>query len=67
VSAKTWEGLIDQMRQVLGAFLEPRTGDNCTYSMKDIACSAFSVFFTQFPSFLPRFTDLAHRSGTGPF
>ena len=35
-----------------GALPDPRTGDNTQFSMADIALAAFSVFFTQCPSFL---------------
>jgi len=52
VSAKTWDGLIGHLRQVFGALPDRRTGDNTRYSMEDIASSAFSIFFTQSPSFL---------------
>lgn len=33
-------------------FADPRKGSNTRYSMRDIALAAFSVFFTQSPSFL---------------
>ena len=52
MSAKTWDGLIAHLRQVFGALPDCRTGDNTRYSMEDIASSAFSIFFTQSPSFL---------------
>ena len=52
MSAKTWDGLIGHLRQVFGALPDGRTGDNTRYSMEDIASSAFSIFFTQSPSFL---------------
>jgi hypothetical protein len=40
------------MRQVLGALPDRRTGHNQHYRMEDIGSSAFSIFFTQSPSFL---------------
>jgi hypothetical protein len=40
------------LRKVTAAFPDRRTGDNTQYSMEDIGLSAFSVFFTQSPSFL---------------
>ena len=43
---------------VLEQFPDKRTGDNTRYSMRDIALGAFSVFFTQNPSFLSHQTSL---------
>ncbi len=47
-----WDGLFAQTRQVLGGLPDRRTGDNTKFSMADIGLGAFSVFFTQSPSFL---------------
>jgi hypothetical protein len=47
-----FDDLIARLRAVAGALPDPRTGDNTQYSMADIALAAFSVFFTQCPSFL---------------
>ncbi len=49
---KTWEQHLAHLRQVVGSFPDRRTGDNLTYSMEDFGLAAFSVFFTQCPSFL---------------
>lgn len=49
---KTWDEHLAHLRQVLGGFPDRRTGDNTQYSMQDIGLGAFSVFFTQCPSFL---------------
>ena len=52
-----------------GGVLDPklrnnkRTGDNTRYSMRDIALGAFSVFFTQSPSFLAHQTSLKMAKG----
>ena len=43
---------IKGLHTVAAALPDSRTGDNCIYTMSDIALSAFSVFFTQCPSFL---------------
>lgn len=49
-------GLFDEVvasfRQVLSSLTDKRTGKNSRYGMEDAALSAFSVFFTQTPSFL---------------
>jgi hypothetical protein len=49
---KTWEQHLAHLRQVVGGFPDGRTGDNTKYSMEDFGLAAFSVFFTQCPSFL---------------
>src|SRR5271165_926913 len=49
---KTWEEQLDYLRQTVGGFPDRRTGDNTAYAMEDIGLGAFSVFFTQCPSFL---------------
>ena len=51
-NARTFDQLIERVRAVALGLPDRRNGDNCTYSMADIALSAFSVFFTQSPSFL---------------
>ncbi len=43
--------LVKYLRSVVERFPDERTGDT-TYSMADAALGAFSVFFTQSPSFL---------------
>ena len=48
----TFKGLVEHFRSVTGAFPDARTGKNTLYSMQDAAIGAFSVFFTQSPSFL---------------
>lgn len=47
-----FDQMIASMRQALGALPDERTGDNSRYTMMDAGASAFSVFFTQEPSFL---------------
>jgi hypothetical protein len=49
---KTWEEHLLLLRQNMGSLPDGRTGDNTSYSMEDIGLGAFSVFFTQSPSFL---------------
>lgn len=48
----TFEMLLSFLRRAMDRFPDQRTGKNTTYSMHDIAMSAFSVFYTQNPSFL---------------
>lgn len=45
-------------------FPDPRNGKNCRYSMRDIVLSAFSVFFTQSPSFLSYQRSMQQQKGS---
>lgn len=47
-----FDGIVGSFRQVLSSLPDKRTGKNTRYGMADAALSAFSVFFTQTPSFL---------------
>lgn len=46
------ELLLGSLRGAVNHFPDERTGENITYSMSDAAMGAFSVFFSQSPSFL---------------
>jgi hypothetical protein len=52
MSTRHFDHVIRRWRTVVAGLPDPRTGNNCSYSMADIALSAFAVFFTQSPSFL---------------
>lgn len=58
-----WEGLLKKTRQILGGLPDRRTGRNRVYSMEDIALGAFSVFFTQSPSFLAHQRTIEQAKG----
>ncbi len=47
-----FDTIVGSFRQVLSSLPDQRTGKNRRYGMEDAALSAFSVFFTQTPSFL---------------
>jgi len=47
-----FDQIIERWRTVAAGLPDRRTGDNCQFTMGDIALSAFAVFFTQCPSFL---------------
>ena len=49
---RAFDQIIERLRCVAAGLPDRRTGDNTRYSMADIALAAFSVFFTQCPSFL---------------
>ena len=52
MNARVFDPLIERWRVVAAGLPDRRTGENTRFSMADIALSAFSVFFTQCPSFL---------------
>ncbi len=52
MNARTFDHLIGRWRAVAAELPDRRTGDNLSFTMADIALAAFSVFFTQCPSFL---------------
>ena len=47
-----FEELKNTLGKAISQFPDKRTGKNLQYSMSDIGMSAFSIFFTQSPSFL---------------
>lgn len=49
---RTWDEHLAHLRHVFSTFRDHRTGQNTRYSIQDIGLAAFSVFFTQCPSFL---------------
>ncbi len=52
MNGRSFDRLIERWRAVTAELPDRRAGDNCFYTMADIAFSAFAVFFTQSPSFL---------------
>ena len=63
MSGKSWDHYVGSLRRTLGDLPDKRTGDNTQYSMEDIGLSAFSVFFTQSPSFLSTQKTLEQNKG----
>jgi hypothetical protein len=47
-----FDAIMGYFRQVLEALPDKRPGKNSRYGMEDAALTAFSMFFTQNPSFL---------------
>lgn len=47
-----FDSLVKKLHLLIESFPDPRTGKNLSKSMKDAALGAFSIFFTQSPSFL---------------
>ena len=52
MNSRGFNHFIQRLRTAAAALPDGRTGQNILYSMADIGLSAFSVFFTQCPSFL---------------
>jgi len=48
----TFDNMVEKLREVTNKFPDKRTGKNISYSIEDAALGAFSIFFTQSPSFL---------------
>ena len=59
----TFKELVESFRSVTDGFPDARTGNNTRYSMQDAALGAFSVFFTQSPSFLDFQRTMQLRKG----
>lgn len=55
--------LIKCLEQACEEFPDLRTGKNRVYELRDVGMSAFSVFFTQSPSFLAHQRDMKLRKG----
>lgn len=48
----TFNKLVNYLNTTIKTFPDPRTGKNVRFSMENIGLGAFSIFFTQNPSFL---------------
>lgn len=59
----TFADLIASLRNAIRAFPDIRTGKNTQYDIMDAASGAFSVFFTQCPSFLEHQKLMQERYG----
>ena len=63
MSLRTFDQLIGCVRKCIAAFPDRRTGLNKKYSMADLGLSAFSVFYTQCPSFLAQQKVMQQNKG----
>ena len=59
----TFDILVAELRKVISHFPDKRTGTNTRYSLEQMALSAFSLFFTQNPSFLQFQRDMEKAKG----
>jgi hypothetical protein len=58
-----FDALIDELRTLASEFPDKRTGRNTRYTMADVVLAAFSVFWTQSPSFLAHQTRMQQALG----
>jgi len=63
MSLRRFDQLIGSIRKRMGVLHDRRTGKNKTYTMEDIGLSAFTVFYTQCPSFLAAQKAMAESKG----
>lgn len=59
----TFDAMIVSLRRAMEQFPDDRTGKNIQYEVLDAASGAFSVFFTQCPSFLSHQKMLQQKHG----
>lgn len=59
----TFDDMIASLRRAMKRFPDTRTGKNTQYDIMDAASGAFSVFFTQCPSFLSHQKLMQQRYG----
>jgi hypothetical protein len=62
-SSFAFETLTKSLREAIESFPDKRTGDNLSYTMEDAGLGAFSVFFTQCPSFLAHQKAMVEAKG----
>ena len=60
---RSFTSLLGFLRSAIDTFPDVRTGENTKYSIEDIPLSAFSVFFTQSPSFLAYQRSMEQNKG----
>jgi hypothetical protein len=64
MSLKRFDSLVDALKQTLAGLPDKRKGKNTQYSMEEVGLSAFSVFFTQSPSFLAHQRAMEQNKGS---
>jgi len=63
VKLKRFDHLVGELRRTLAGLPDKRTGTNTQYTMETIGLGAFSVFFTQCPSFLAHQKAMQQNKG----
>ena len=59
----SFDSMVKCLRSTMADFPDKRTGLNCRYKIEDAALGAFSIFFTQSPSFLAFQTNMLKNKG----
>ena len=59
----SFQDMIASLGRAIDSFPDKRTGTNTSYSMTDAGAGAFSIFFTQEPSFLSFQERMQERFG----
>jgi hypothetical protein len=59
----TFRKMVNDFRSTVGSFFDKRRGKNSFYTMEDVALAAFSIFFTQSPSFLAYQRSMEKKKG----
>jgi hypothetical protein len=62
--AVSLDALLPFLEHAIAQFPDSRTGDNTRYTMRDIGLGAFSVFFSQSPSFLSHQRSMQMSKGS---
>jgi hypothetical protein len=62
--AETFTTLLNILDEAFGNFKDTRRGSNIQYQMREVCFSAFSVFFSQNPSFLAYQTAMEKNTGS---
>jgi len=63
IDSLKFDSLVESLKEIGRNLLDPRTGENTKYEMQDAVLSAFSLFFTQSPSFLAHQRDMQRDKG----
>lgn len=60
----TFDEMVERLKSAICFFPDKRKGSNSKYSFEDVALGAFSLFFTQSPSFLTFQTAMQKNKGS---
>ena len=63
MSDLSFDKMVKFFRNTISGFPDIRTGSNNIYNIEDAALGAFSIFFTQSPSFLAFQTAMQQTKG----
>lgn len=64
IKGLSFDDMVGCLKSAIGFFPDKRTGSNTSYGFEDVALGAFSLFFTQSPSFLTFQTAMQKSKGS---